>query len=199
MKTILKAAILLLFAAGAMASPVAQWKPGSGIQMRLAEGEWPAVLEDLLGARLNKKPYRLSKRTTAYDFDVHVITPFARAAEFVQAVKERETIPTYEEVSRQFDPGRLALRLKTAHRVREASEGVLAVLKTDARTVQPYQDKILSSMPVKIGQYYEQYHVVVRDFYFDASQVAGARSLSVVLMENDGATIEIPVDLGRLR
>lgn len=190
---------LVLFAASAFAAPSVQWRPGDGLQMRLSAADWPAVLEDLRSAHLGKKPYHVSKRTMGYDFDVRVLTPFARAAEYVQQEKGGKASPSFDEVSKRFEPGRLALQLKAVHRSQDAAEAVLAVLKTDSTTLQPYQDKILSSLPEKIGQYFEQYHVVVRDFYFDPSQLAGAKSLAVELIENDGTTLDLPLDLERLR
>jgi hypothetical protein len=199
MKRTFQFLILSLIAAALFAAPSIQWKPGGGIQTRLAPDEWPALLEDLSSAHLSRRPYRLSKRTVAYDFDIHVITPFARAAEYVQEEGGAKPTLSFEDVFKRFDPGRLTLQLKTVHRTQDAAEGVLLVLKTDTGTLQPYQDKILSSMPEKIGQYFERFHVVVRDFNFDSSQVAGTKSLTAVLIENDDTTLELPIDLEKLR
>lgn len=198
MKALRSTTAVALFAVAVLASEPS-WKTGDGIQLLLEPQSWPGVTKELQSLHLQRKPYRLTKRTLAYDHEIQVLTPFARTALYVQERGGGAEGLTYEEVAKNFDAKRLVLRLTTRHRVRDKAEGVLVTLKAGDRTLQPFMDKIESSMPKKIGHYFESYHVVVRDFYFETAQVQGATSLAAVITQADDKIFEIPLDLSKLR
>jgi hypothetical protein len=175
------------------------WRPGDGIQTVLDSASWPETLKALESLDLHRRPYFLYKRDLAYDHDITILTPFARAAEFVQSHEGEAESLTFEVVSGVFDPSRLVVRLKTSNRSREKAEGVRLVLKTDTKTIEPSRDTLEGCYLKAVGFYAEMYNFVQRSYAFDLSQLQGAKTLTVVIIERTGKSSEVRVNLAELR
>jgi hypothetical protein len=76
---------------------------------------------------------------------------------------------------------------------------VQARLKIDGKVVEPYQDSLLVTQLKSVGFYAEQYYFTTLQFAFITDDVKAAKALSVLIVEADGTTYELPVDLPKLR
>jgi hypothetical protein len=188
-----------LFGLGLLLWTAPGWGTGAGIQLTLPREDWEATLKELSKAKVEKGAYRIGKRTFTYDFEITVVTPYARAARFVQAAKPGAPPPTYEQVSTAMVPGRLEVELKIKHRSKEAAAGVLLMLAAGEQNIQPYQDKELTTYLKSEGFYAEPFYNVVKSFAFDLAQVPVAQSPEVVIIETNGSFVRVPVRWERLK
>lgn len=169
------------------------------VRTTLSESSWSQERQELDKAKVNKRPYHLTGRSLVYDHEILLKTPYARAAAYVQENHKRLAELTFEEVNKAFNGPELTIELNTRSLSRDKSEAVSVVLKTEKGTVQPVTDQLIYSILREIGYYGQQYYVVERVFKFDLAALEGAKSLSVTIIEYDGNTVTLPVDLDRLR
>ena len=175
------------------------WGSGGGLQVSLPQEQWESTLKELSKAKVDRGAYRISKRTFTYDFEVPLVTPYARAARFVQARKPGAPPATYEEVSAAMIPGRLEVELKIKHRSKESAAGVLLMLAAGEQNIQPFQDKELTTFLKSEGFYAEPFYNVIKSFAFDLSQVPLPQGPEIVIIETDGSFVRVPVRWERLR
>ncbi len=195
MQRFLVAAVLV----GALVSAAAAWRQGDGIQTSFSASDWPALLNDLRDVNLERSPYHLDKRTRAYDHEARILTPFAKAALFVQADKKRAASLTYDELAKHLDPSVLLVRTESQHRAQKDAEGVTVAFKADGKVVEPVLEGIESTMYRTVGYYAEKMFVCQKRFVFNVDELKGARSLTLILYESDGKALEMDVDLAKLR
>jgi hypothetical protein len=174
-----------------------EWK--SGIQTSFSENQWPSLLESLQAARCDRAPYRLTKRTRAFDYRVHLVTPFCAAAAKVQSRRDASAPLTFDTVRAELDSARLGVNLQTMHRSVDGAQAVTLALRADGKMVQPLMDRLEKSQLRSIGFYAEPFYVVDRSFDFDLAEVSRAKKLSVVIFESDSKQVEVPVDVSELR
>jgi hypothetical protein len=134
-----------------------------------------------------------------YSQDLLIVTPFARAAEFVQKSESAGNPVTSEQIQKTAQPDRLTVVMTSRFIDREKARGALLVLKAGDVVVQPYRDEIISEFYKSVGFYAVPRYEVARSFDFDAKQLAGAPSLTAVIQQANGKTLEIAVDLEHLR
>lgn len=170
-----------------------------GVRTTLSESSWSQERQELDKVNVGKRPYRLTGRSLVYDHEIILKTPYARAAAYVQENHKRLAELTFEEVNKAFDGPELTVQLNTRSLSRDKSEAVSVVLKSEKGTVQPVMDQMIYSVLREIGYYGQQYYVVERVFKFDLTALEGAKSLSVSIIEYDGNTVTLPVDLEKLR
>jgi hypothetical protein len=168
------------------------------IQTEIPASNWPAVLSELKVLRPDKAPYHLSKRSRAYDHEVYILTPMARAAAFVEANKKTPEAITSGAITRAMDRDRFVVEVTSSHRAMDKSREVQARLKIDGKVAEPYQDSLLVTQLKSVGFYAEQYYFTTRQFAFITDDVKAAKTLSIILVEADGKTYELPVDLSKL-
>lgn len=185
--------------AAALVSAAAARREGEGIQTAFSADQWPSLLNDLKDAKLDRHPYHMSKRTRAFDHDVRVLTPFAKAALFVQADKKDEASLTFEAVAKHLDPSTILVLVESQHRAQKSAEGVTAALKVDGRMVDPVLEGIDHTMYKTVGYYAEKMFVCQKRFVFDMQELKGAKSLALVLTEPEGKTLDMEIDLAKLR
>lgn len=194
--------IKMSLTAAALLSCSLLWADPAGnghMRSTLPESTFNQEKVELAKAPVNKKPYRLTARSRIYDHEVRLRTPFARAAAYVQANEDRLDQLTYAEVAKAFDGPEITVELRTQSRNRDKSEAVMVVLKTEAGTLQPVMNKLVSSTLQKIGYRGEQFYVVERVFTFDMAAVAKAKTLTVSIVEYKGHSIELPVELDQIQ
>jgi hypothetical protein len=156
-------------------------------------------LSELKVLRPDKEPYHLSKRSRAYDHEVYILTPMARASAFVKANEKTPEAITPEALTRAMDRDRFVVEVTSSHRAIDKSREVQARLKIDGKVVEPYQDSLLLTQLKSVGFYAEQYYFTTRQFAFITDDVKAAKTLSILLVEADGKSYELPVDLSKLR
>jgi hypothetical protein len=169
------------------------------IQTELPASNWPSVLSELKDLRPDKAPYHFSKRSRAYDHEVFILTPMVRAAAFVRANEKTPEAITPEALTRAMDRDRFVVEVTSSHRAIDKSREVQAKLKIDGKVVEPYQDSLLVTQLKSVGFYAEQYYFTTRQFAFITDDVKAAKTLSILLVEADGKSYELPVDLSKLR
>jgi hypothetical protein len=171
------------------------WQPGQGIQTEFPQDQWVQIRQEMSEARLSHLRVEFSKRSRAYDYSGEIQTPFFRGADFVQGNKGRLGALTYDEVMARANPEVVGVVLETQHMNRANSQAVLLALKVDGRTIQPFRDTLNSCILKIVGYYGERRFVTNRSFYFESKELMGAKSLEVLLFEDESKvhTIEIPV------
>jgi hypothetical protein len=161
--------------------------------------QWPALLEELKDLDLDAKPYFFNKRTRAYDHEIRLMTSFAQTAGFVQRNGKDPAAMTLERSLPFLTSGVVTLEISSMARGREQAEAVQAALKTDAKTLTPIASQLVNTRLRQVGFYAEPYYQALKTFSFDAEDLAGATFLSIVLTESDGKTLQIEVDLKKLK
>lgn len=192
-------AFVVLFGLGLFLSAIPGWSADKGLQLTLPKEQWEATLKELGKAKTDRSSYRISKRTRSYDHEITIITPYTRAARFVQSRSPKAPPPTYEEVMTAMAPGRLEVELRIMHRSKEEAEGALLMLAVAEQNIQPYQDKLLTSFLKAVGFYAEPFYVVIKSFAFDLTQVPLDKAPEVVIIETDESLVRVPVRWDRLR
>lgn len=181
----------------ALISVTGQTMP-KGIQTVFSPADWPSLLQDLQSARINHHPYHLTKRTRICDHDLKILTPFAVAAEKVQAQDTGKEI-TFDEVIGRINPDILTIELTTSSISKTRSEGILMALEVDGQTVQPLMDQLISTLFKGVGYYARPTYIATKSFVFDMSAILSARTLKVIIMEDDKRRIVVPLDMDKLR
>ncbi len=170
-----------------------------GIVTELPASPWTTVLGELKSLKFERAPYHLLKRSRAYDHDILIETPMARAAAYVQANKKDPKALAPEAVARAFDPSRLIIETKTFNHAIEHSQGVLLALRVDGRVLQPVKDDLISTTLKSVGFYADPLYVTIKQFMFSMDDIRGAKAMSVMIIEPDNTTYELPLDLARLK
>jgi hypothetical protein len=178
-------------------SGMAQQLP-KGIQTVFSPADWPSLLQDLKAARINHKPYLLSKRTRICDHELKILTPFAVAAETVQALDSTKEV-TFDDVIGRLNPDFLTIELTSSSISKTRSEGILLALEVDGNLIQPIKDQLISTIFKGVGFYARPTYFATKTFTFDMNAVRSAKSISVVIMEDDKRRFDIPLDLDKLR
>ncbi len=174
-----------------------EWR--NGIQTAFPNDQWTNLLGDLREVHLNRGPYRITKRTRVFDHEVRIVTPFAAAAEKVQGLRGGARNATYEHVAKELAGTRLLVKLHTMCRSQPLAEAVTIALRVDGRSVQPILDRLEMSQLKSVGFYAEPFYIVDRTFFFELSEIVGAKAVSVLVFEDEGEAIELPVDVPALR
>ena len=172
---------------------------GGGLHLTLPEAQWEDTLKELRKAKTNRSPYQIDKRTRSYDHEITIITPYTRAARFVQSRSPKAPPPAYEEVMTAMAPGRLDVELRVMHRSKEEAEGTLLMLAAGEQNIQPYQDKLITSFLKAVGFYAEPFYVAVKSFAFDLAKIPLDKAPEVVIIETDGSFVRVPIRWDRLR
>jgi len=194
-----------LIVAAAVICALAGWAQGAfaqGVMVDIAPSEWPAVLEQLKTLRPDKAPYRLTHRCLAYDEEILIQTPMARAAAFVALNKKERKTVTPEQVAKVFDPYRLMVEMHTFHRDAVKSGAVEITFNVDGKPVHPLQSTLITTQLRSVGLYAQPFYYATKQFTFDTADFKGAKSLTVVIVESEdkGAEIhELKVDLAKLK
>ncbi|MEW5763969.1 MAG: hypothetical protein AB1824_03240 [Acidobacteriota bacterium] len=161
--------------------------------------QWPSLLQELKDLNLDAKPYYFSKRSRNFDHEIRLMTPFAQTAGFVQRNEKDEAAMTLERSLPFLTSGVVTLEVSSMARGREQAEAVQAALKTDAKSLTPIASQHVTTRLRQVGFYAEPYYQALKTFSFDAEDLAGATFLSIVVTEPEGKTLEIEVDLKKLR
>lgn len=161
--------------------------------------QWPALLQELKEINLDAKPYYFSKRSRNFDHEIRLMTPLAQTAGFVQRNEKDPAAMTLERSLPFLTSGVVTLEVSSMARGREQAEAVQAALKTDAKSLTPIASQHVNTRLRQVGFYAEPYYQSLKTFSFDAEDLAGATFLSIVVTEPEGKTLEIEVDLKKLR
>ena len=175
------------------------WKPGSGPQISASQEEWTGLKQDLLSAKLDSKPYALSKRSTACDFDLRIRTPFAKAAAFAQRSKDNPDLLTFEAVQTSLSTGVLTVEMVTLARGRDQAQAAGLVVVTDKGTAEPMQESLIRTHLRSVGFYAEPFYEVVKVFSFDMDALKDAKFLTLRILESEDKSLDLKVNLGKLR
>jgi len=189
----------LLLLSSCLLWAAAPWTPGAGFQTSLTASEWADQQSQFRACNINRAPYHKTSQSVDYDHVVWILTPFARVADYVRESHRLHQATSYEEATRLFNPSVLVVKVKTMTFNRAKSMAVRIALKTDSGTLQPFQEELTRDTLTKVGYYGKQYYIVEKNFSFDLAQVAKSKSLSALIIEADGDTREVSLEVSELR